>query len=128
MEKEKNKSDKISALLSAANQTDLKVQQTKSVSTGKNTESRTGQDIQTNETTQQQNENIIKQEKGLNSIFENKQVSSWENVRIPAQLHKKIKLLSTASATPIATIITNILYQFYEQNGKDINSYIKKFM
>ncbi|RRD72437.1 hypothetical protein [Tannerella forsythia] len=48
-----------------------------------------------------------------------------EAVRIPADIHRKLKLLASCSNTSIALILSNILYEFFDSNETSIQNYIK---
>lgn len=78
-------------------------------------------------------ENVILPEKkgkgrGIEFLFENRKVEKLEVTRIPTELHKKLKLLSLASGTSVTAMMSNILYDFFEENGKEVNNYIKKIL
>lgn len=127
-------------LLAAAHKTSEKVSQIKSIADPEQTavpviEKNSKFSIEEEETEESvvKTENIILPEKkgkgrGIEFLFDNRKVEKLEVTRIPTELHKKLKLLSLASGTSVTAMMSNILYDFFDENGKDINNYIKKIL
>jgi hypothetical protein len=62
----------------------------------------------------------------IDAIFLPLNDKNLEVIRIPANMHRTIKLLAFASGKSITTIAANILNLYLNDNEKAINNYIKK--
>lgn len=66
--------------------------------------------------------------KGIEYIFVDRKINNTEGVRIPAEFHKELKVLSGLSGCTIVQMLGNILEDFLNENQKAISSYKRKMI
>ena len=73
------------------------------------------------------NKKELSEKNQISFLFEksDKEDNRSEAVRIPADIHRKLKLLASCSNTSIALILSNILHEFFDSNETSIQNYIK---
>jgi hypothetical protein len=73
------------------------------------------------------NKKELSEKNQISFLFEksDKEDNRSEAVRIPSDIHRKLKLLASCSNTSIALILSNILYEFFDSNETSIQNYIK---
>jgi hypothetical protein len=117
----KLKSTGIADLLKKAESTNNTVQNIKSVQNNSLSEST---DLKESEF-----QKPLSEKKSLTEIdylFQQFKIDGTEAVRIPADIHKRLKLLASLSNCPISQILANILSNYFSDNQKEIQAYIKK--
>ena len=73
------------------------------------------------------NKKELSEKNQISFLFEksDKEDNRSEAVRIPADIHRKLKLLASCSNTSIALIFSKILHEFVDSNETSIQNYIK---
>lgn len=66
--------------------------------------------------------------KGLAILFSSREVKDSEAVKIPRELHKELKMLSTMSGVSMIQMLGNLIEYFFNENQKEITNYRRKFL
>lgn len=66
--------------------------------------------------------------KGLEMLFYKREIKDSEAVKIPRELHRELKLLSSMSGVTMMQMIGNLIDNFLLENQKEISSYKRKYI
>lgn len=66
--------------------------------------------------------------KGLAMLLTKREVKDSEAVKIPRELHRELKMLSSMSGITMMQMLGNLIEDFFNENQKEITSYKRKYL